>query len=111
MKKVNRLVNRNYINGRAYEYRTMRKLEKEGYTCFRMAGSHTKIDIIAMQGLAFSPATESVKEFLENLDGEFKPVAFQIRFIQCKKDGYLNPKERRDKAALEKKLHIKIEVM
>ena len=39
--------NRNYISGRSFEYLTMRKLEKEGYTCSRMAGSHGVYDIIA----------------------------------------------------------------
>lgn len=40
--------NPKYIKGRAFEYKIMKELEKDGYTCFRTAGSHSPIDIIAI---------------------------------------------------------------
>ena len=80
------MTNKNYNNGRAREYRLMRKLEADGYTCFRTAGSHTKVDILA-----------------------FKYGS--LRLIQSKKTGYLSPKERREKWELEKKLGVNIEVV
>jgi Holliday junction resolvase len=43
-------VNRNYVNGRATEYRAKKELEKDGYTVIRAAGSHGPWDLIAMQG-------------------------------------------------------------
>lgn len=42
-------MNRNYLNGRAKEYRQIEKLKKEGYDiCQRMAGSHSPIDVIGI---------------------------------------------------------------
>jgi len=41
--------NKSYQRGRAFEYRTKYKLEKEGYIVVRSAGSHTKIDICAFR--------------------------------------------------------------
>ncbi|MFH7835168.1 MAG: hypothetical protein QXL51_01055 [Candidatus Aenigmatarchaeota archaeon] len=38
----------NYIKGRRFEYEVMRLLEKQGALCFRMAGSHSPFDIIAI---------------------------------------------------------------
>ena len=87
--------NKNYVNGRAREYRLMRKLEAEGYVCFRQAGSHTKIDIIALRRL---PKTFD--------DGDL-----EWRFIQSKATGYLAPAEREEKKALEDRLGISIEVI
>lgn len=37
----------NYEKGRYYEYKSMRWLEKQGYTTFRSAGSHGLWDVIA----------------------------------------------------------------
>jgi len=39
--------NRNYRNGRNFEYQIMRNLEKEKYICIRAAGSHGVFDVIA----------------------------------------------------------------
>ena len=41
----------NYRKGRAAEYRTQRLLEAAGYSTFRMAGSHSPIDVIAVDAL------------------------------------------------------------
>jgi hypothetical protein len=37
----------NYTRGRSKEYETMRRLKKEKYYCFRMAGSHSPFDVLA----------------------------------------------------------------
>lgn len=66
--------NRNYIKGRAAEYKTMRLLKKEGYYCFRAAGSHSPFDIIA---------------FLKIEDTEL-PI---IKAIQCKAMKYIAKKD------------------
>ncbi len=36
-----------YIRGRNTEYKAMRELEAEGYTCLRASGSHGVFDVIA----------------------------------------------------------------
>lgn len=39
----------NYEKGRSKEYRIVNKLKKDGYNiCFRSAGSHSPIDVIAI---------------------------------------------------------------
>ena len=40
-----------YRKGREREYRTMRLLEAAGYTAFRMAGSHSPVDVIGVDKL------------------------------------------------------------
>ena len=47
MKKV--MVNKNYRNGRAREYRIMNKLKDKGFIVFRMSGSHGVADLIAVE--------------------------------------------------------------
>ena len=39
--------NRNYLTGRAYEYKAKRVLEEQGYTVIRTAGSHGPWDLVA----------------------------------------------------------------
>jgi hypothetical protein len=41
--------NRNYVNGANFERRIKARLEADGYTCFRTAGSHTPCDLIALK--------------------------------------------------------------
>jgi hypothetical protein len=62
------VTNKNYESGRRFEYRVMRDLEKRGYYCVRSAGSHSKIDVVAVKD------------------------AFCL-FIQCKADGNITPSE------------------
>lgn len=40
--------NKNYAKGRRLEYSIKKKLEKEGFTVFRTAGSHSACDLIAV---------------------------------------------------------------
>ncbi len=46
------MVNKNYVNGRAKEYRVMKKLRKlfPDALITRSAGSHSKIDVILVDG-------------------------------------------------------------
>lgn len=41
--------NKNYLRGRAYEYKAMRQLEEEGYTALRTAGSHGFADVLGFK--------------------------------------------------------------
>lgn len=41
--------NKNYVNGRAKEYRVKKQWEKAGYTVLRTAGSHGFADLIAVK--------------------------------------------------------------
>lgn len=67
--------NRNYLRGRAKEYREAAKLKAEGWTVLRTAGSHGFADLVAVK---------SVQE---------TGVYGEIRFIQVKK-GKLSESER-----------------
>ena len=133
-------MNKNYKNGRAREYRIIKKLEKEGWLCIRSAGSHSPIDIIAMMPInkyidisekkaekdlskAQDEATKlSIVSLNANIPTDYLmslnsniPVGFEeytvIRFIQSKKTGYLTPQERKEKKKLEQRLGIIIEIM
>ena len=89
--------NKNYENGRAKEYRVKRKLERENWFVIRSAKSHSPVDLVAFK-----------RE--HSFEGWTEPL--QIRFIQCKpKGGYLTPLERKEKAELEARLGIEIEVL
>lgn len=41
-------MNSKYQKGRRTEYEAMTELEKEGYSCFRTAGSHSPFDVLAI---------------------------------------------------------------
>ena len=58
----------NYEKGRAFEYRVKHDLEKRGYYCVRAAGSHSKVDVVAVKGDI-------------------------CLFCQCKTDGAITPDE------------------
>ena len=95
--------NKNYINGRAKEYRVKKQLESEGWFCVRSAGSHSIVDIVAIKASPFGGFIFEGRRIGEYL---------HVRFIQCKpKGGYLSPAERKAKAELEVKLGVEIEVM
>ena len=66
----------NYRKGRAAEYKTQRLLEAAGYQTFRMAGSHSPVDVIAVDALGVrlvqvksgrAGASPIDKEILKNL--------------------------------------------
>lgn len=40
--------NKNYRNGRAFEYRIMNRLEQDGFIALRTAGSHGEFDCIGV---------------------------------------------------------------
>ncbi len=87
-------MNKNYNNGRAREYQTMRTLEALGYECFRTAGSHSPIDVIAF-----------LKENITNTDG--LPV---LRAIQCKSKKYLQKNEIKNLTSYQLPLTIRKEI-
>lgn len=60
--------NKNYVSGRAFEYRVKRYLEKKGYYVLRTAGSKSAFDLVAIPMLDKVP-------FL---------VVPDVLFIQCK---------------------------
>lgn len=39
----------NYTKGRALEYQVMHTLTDKGYRCFRSAGSHSPVDVLAVK--------------------------------------------------------------
>jgi hypothetical protein len=46
--------NKNYNNGRAFEYRVRDYFKEHGkWEIFRSAGSHTKADLICLRGITF----------------------------------------------------------
>ncbi len=65
-------MNKNYVKGRAKEYRIKKKYEKEGYVCLRTAGSHGFADIVC-----------------------FHPLTRKILCIQAKPDDYPAKAEQR----------------
>lgn len=40
--------NRNYVRGRAFEYRVIRDLQERGFWCIRAAGSKGAVDVLAL---------------------------------------------------------------
>lgn len=59
-----------YNRGRAFEYRVRDELLALNYAVFRMAGSHSPCDLIAIKKR-------------------------KILFVQCKRDGWISPMERK----------------
>jgi len=43
--------NKNYIKGRRKEYKVVNQFKKEEYIAFRSAGSHSPIDVVAINPL------------------------------------------------------------
>lgn len=41
--------NKNYLNGRAKEYRIAKKWHEDGWTVWRTAGSHGEVDLICIK--------------------------------------------------------------
>lgn len=58
----------NYETGRRFEYQVKHDLEERGYYCVRAAGSHSKVDVVAVKGSI-------------------------CLFVQCKTDGAITPAE------------------
>ena len=44
------MANQHYMSGRRFEYKVYHDLTGRGYYCVRAAGSHSKIDILAVKG-------------------------------------------------------------
>src|SRR3990167_8491128 len=58
--------NRFFIKGRAYEYKTMKKLESEGFYTIRSSGSHGLFDIVGIRndGIRFIQVKSGLKNYL-----------------------------------------------
>ena len=69
--------NRNYANGRSFEYRVILALTKAGYHCVRSAGSHGVVDIVALM-----------------MDHGACLYGWGHVLVQCKRSGALPPPER-----------------
>lgn len=79
------MANKNYISGRNFEYRTKHFLEKIGYFVMRAHGSKGPFDLVC-----FPPFV--------------KPGWFHAHLaIQCKKNGYVPPNERKKLSKLQDK--------
>lgn len=50
-----RMPNKNYNRGRALEYRVMKHFRSKGFEVFRSAGSHSKVDVIAIASDKYLP--------------------------------------------------------
>ena len=64
--------NRNYINGRNFEYVVKKKLESEGWTVWRTPGSKSKADLIAVRKQTIEISLYSNKRIP------------RVRLVQCK---------------------------
>lgn len=71
--------NKNYIKGRAFEYRCMEHFRKLGYYCIRAYASKGLFDFIAVP-----PNTMSTLDFNDTL------------LVQAKTNGYVKPAERKE---------------
>ena len=70
------MVNRNYNNGRAREYRIKKKWEECGFTVVRSAGSHSMFDLVAINPgvktialIQVKPDEKSVEKEKKRLEG------------------------------------------
>ena len=78
----------NYIKGRAFEYKIKDFLERNNYLVFRMAGSHSVFDLIAIKGseVKFIQAKEvsnknMVNHVIKEVEGEFNSIGDYIEIL------------------------------
>ena len=71
--------NAKYISGRTFEYKVKSFLEGQGYFVVRSAGSHSPVDLVAVDSLG------------------------QVLFVQCKLKGAMTKKEQKDFAGFTNK--------
>jgi Holliday junction resolvase len=76
------MVNKNYVRGRAFEYRVKKELETKGYMVVRSAGSKSPFDLVAISLKVQYP---------------------DIMLVQCKYGAKISKKERDNLHALSKK--------
>ena len=82
--------NKNYISGRAFEYKVMKELRDMGFLVMRTAGSHGPFDIVAITDAGYvsliqckrvndyNKVNALVNEFHKNL-----PLPRSEHYIQC----------------------------
>ena len=66
--------NKNYINGRAKEYRVKKQLESEGWFCVRSAGSHSIVDIVAIKASPFGNPIMLKKRLIDMATNKNKKI-------------------------------------
>ena len=70
------MTNKHYLSGRAFEYRVKHDLESRGYYCVRAAGSHSKVDVVAVKG--------SICLFIQaKTDGNITPAEWNTLHDLC----------------------------
>lgn len=77
------MVNKNYVRGRAFEYRAKKYLEKKGYLVIRSAGSKSPFDLV---GISLN---------INNPD---------VVLVQCKYGAKISKKERDELRVLDKQI-------
>lgn len=65
-------VRQRYAKGRRNEWKSMKLLEKNGWMCFRTAGSHSDWDIIALKR-GYQPMLVQVKTNRKPISTEHRP--------------------------------------
>jgi Holliday junction resolvase len=82
------MVNKNYVNGRAYEYRIMHSLRKAGFDIvIRSAGSHSPIDCIGIDTnnkvILFVQAKPKTLSFNKKVEIKHKNIKLNDKYT-CK---------------------------
>ncbi len=81
--------NKNYVKGRKYEYDIVHLMRDKGYLAFRSAGSHSPVDVVAIDGknkiiklIQCKPKSmsEKAKQRLEEANKDLNGV-FNVRFV------------------------------
>ncbi|RPI86150.1 MAG: hypothetical protein EHM34_00200 [Nitrosopumilales archaeon] len=67
--------NKNYVKGRAFEYKIKKHYEKAGFVVFRMAGSHSPADLIA-----FPP----IGHWFRGKELDYVPILIQCKATEAK---------------------------
>jgi hypothetical protein len=77
-----RVPNKNYINGRAHEYRVRNEWAAKGYTALRSAGSHSPYDVVAVKPISLTQVETTVSKGVEYTTYITEVTGYAI---QCKR--------------------------
>lgn len=95
------MTNKNYQRGAQFERRIRTYLEELGWTVFRMAGSKTKVDLIAF------PPGQKFCQSVKVLGIDAVELHNTPCFIQCKAKGAFGTKEREEFLAVVHKCDVR----
>lgn len=79
------MANHNYNSGRAFEYAVMRYFERQGFTVFRCAGSHSAVDVIVTGGVDTNILVQCKKE---RKRGSYKEDEESLRMLSVADNGW-----------------------